>query len=168
MSPHLVLVGQMASGKTTVGRLLARRLGRPFLDSDEYVARRSGLTAAEYLAGHGLEALHRIENEHLLHALTSPVPGVVAAAAATVDTALIRELLRSHQVVWLRTSVATLVERTESDPLRPIVGGTAEYLERLYRRRRGIFSGIASIGIDTGGQYPDRIAARIAAHAGGR
>jgi len=161
MSRHIVLVGQMAAGKTTVGTLLARRLGRPFFDSDRDIERRSGLSAAEFLERNGLEALHRLEEAHLLRSLRGSAPAVIAAAAATVDRSLVRRRLRGQHVIWLRAPVGTLVERIARDPRRPILGEAEHYLERLQRRRRALFAGIATGVVDTRGQTPESIVDRI-------
>src|SRR5580700_5145601 len=88
MSPalreHVLLLGAMGSGKTTVGRLLATSLGRPFVDSDLELHKR-GLDAKALLVASGRDALHDVESEVVQQAVASPVPAVIAAAASVID-----------------------------------------------------------------------------------
>ena len=82
---HILLVGLMGAGKTTIGRELAGRLGRPFLDSDAQLAALGGRTAREIAAADGIERLHELEATALLAALDEPVPSVIAAAASVIE-----------------------------------------------------------------------------------
>src|SRR4029450_13513392 len=79
---HIVVVGSMAVGKSTVGRGLAARLGRPFRDSDADLGATGGGTGRGLAEREGVEALHRWEAGHLLTALEGSQPAVVAAAAS--------------------------------------------------------------------------------------
>ncbi len=79
---HVVLVGLMGAGKSTVGRALAAALGRPFLDNDDMLQRRTGLNARDIARRDGVRALHRAEADELVDALASPKPAVIGAAAA--------------------------------------------------------------------------------------
>ena len=82
----VVLIGLMATGKTTIGRQLAERLGIELRDSDADIERDTGgLTVAGLVAEAGADVMHRREVEHLLAALAARHPVVVAAAASTVD-----------------------------------------------------------------------------------
>src|SRR5687767_9702466 len=111
---HIVVVGLMGSGKSTVGRALAEHLGLAFLDNDELLEARCGRTAAEVQDAGGRAELHRLEAEVLCEALARPQPCVVTAAASVVedDAALAR--LEHHQVVWLRASDEVLIARVEA------------------------------------------------------
>lgn len=112
---HLILVGMMGVGKTTVGRKVARRLGRPFIDSDEQVKARTGATVAQIFERDGEARFRRLESEALAEALTLPIPAVVAAAGGVVLNPENRRRLReAGHVVWLRADPATLVIRVES------------------------------------------------------
>ena len=81
---HLVLVGMMGTGKTTVGTVLAQRLGRPLIDSDAEVEARTGRTVREIFETDGEAAYRALETEALVDALASPVPAVIAAAGGVV------------------------------------------------------------------------------------
>jgi shikimate kinase len=107
---HIVLVGPMGVGKTTIGLRLAAELGRPFVDSDAIIEA-TGADAATLARTEGVPALHRREAEVVLDALTAPEPTVVAAASSVVDDAAVRAALADHDVVWLRGSPEVLAAR---------------------------------------------------------
>jgi shikimate kinase len=107
---HIVLIGMMGSGKTTIGRALARRTGRPFLDNDALVRELTGREPAVIDAEDGEDALHRFEIDALRAALDRTQPAVIAAAGAVVDDDAARADLSasSGHVVWLRGRPETL------------------------------------------------------------
>ncbi len=82
---HLVLVGSMGAGKTTIGTLLAERIGRPFIDSDPQLLALTGQSGREVAAAEGVERLHHLESDALREALSSRRPAVIAAAASIAD-----------------------------------------------------------------------------------
>jgi len=166
MQTHLVVVGQMASGKTTVGRLLAERLGRPWSDSDRWIEEHLGLGAAELLRRDGLRSLHDAEERHLLEALASPESQVIAVAAGILDRPHLVDRLRKHLVVWLRARPETLLARARMDPDRPMVGDPAGYLHRLSRRPRPVLQGLAHVAIDVDERSPEEIASEAMAVLG--
>ncbi len=110
---HVVLVGLMGSGKTTVGERLAARLGMPFVDSDAQLERATGRTGRAIAGEDGVPALQAIEAGLLLDALAVPGPDVVAAAASVVDESRCRRALREPgiAVIRLRARPATLAAR---------------------------------------------------------
>ncbi len=120
----VVLMGLMGAGKTTVGRRLAARLGWPFHDSDDDLARVTGFTARQLVARDGAEALHFIEAAVLLRRLAQPGDSVIAAAASTVEHAACRRALSGPSVMacWLRVGPATLARRFEAGVHRPRYG----------------------------------------------
>jgi shikimate kinase len=109
-STRILLVGMMGSGKTTVGRELARRTGWPFLDNDALVRKLTGREPAAIDAEDGEDALHAAEIAALRAALDGPGPAVIAVAGAVVDDAAASRDLRADagHVVWLRARPATL------------------------------------------------------------
>ena len=115
---HVVLLGPMASGKTTLGRSLAELLAADFIDSDMSIAASTGVNAAEIASTAGVTQLHRIEKEVLSTALAASSLSVVAAAASVVDDERIREELGDHLCLWVEADAATLLERLGSAPHR--------------------------------------------------
>ena len=168
--PHVVVVGSMAVGKSTVGRALAARLGRPFRDSDDDLEATRGLTGRALVEREGVDALHRWEAEHLLAALAGNRPAVIAAAASVVDEAAGLAALREPFVIWLRAPAAVLAQRVadgaRADDHRRQLGDAAAVAE-LEARRADRFAAVADLTIDTVADgtttSPDAIAATILA-----
>nr|MBA3303085.1 bifunctional shikimate kinase/3-dehydroquinate synthase [Acidimicrobiia bacterium] len=126
---HLVLVGMMGSGKTSVGELVAERLGRKLVDSDAVIEARTGRTVREIFEADGEAAFRTLESEALAEALASPQPAVVAAAGGVVLDEANRELLRSgggRRVVWLDADPSVLAARVEKGDHRPLLGDDPE------------------------------------------
>ena len=157
---HIVLIGLMGTGKTTAGRLLAARLGRPLCDSDSEIEARDGVTVRELQDRHGARWLHGLEATILLEALARAQPSVIAAAASTIDDARCRAALRGPGVatVWLEAKLATLVARYDSDPHRPRYReGTAAALARQLAARGEHFAQTATVAIEVDGLEPEAV-----------
>jgi shikimate kinase len=151
----IVLLGLMGAGKTTVGRLLAERLGRPLRDSDLDLWSRRQLTASEMVARHGQRALHDWEAAHLLDALAEEPPAVVCAAASVVDRPECRRALRAPFTVWLAAPPAVLARRFASGSHRPrysedLVAMLAEH----QARRASAFAALADLTLDVARSVP--------------
>src|SRR5688500_5317320 len=102
----------MGSGKTTVGKLLARRTGWPLHDNDELVVRLFDATPRQILASGGEAKLRSAESEALAMGLEAPAPCIVGAAGGTIlDEGNRRQLRGAGVVVWLRVTPAAIGER---------------------------------------------------------
>ena len=117
MSHRVVLVGMPASGKTTVGRILARRLKRPFVDIDDLVARRLGISVPDFIDARGERAFRDEESQAVKEALT--VKGaVIATGGGTVLDPMNRwALWQDSTVAWLDVPPDRLVRRLAADPV---------------------------------------------------
>ena len=166
---RIYLTGFMGSGKSTVGRLLAARLGAPFLDLDEEIERRAGMRVREIFELQGEPVFRRMEREALEATLTLP-DVVVATGGGTVTFEVNARLIRDGGLsVWLNPPFATIVARVgglgkEDRPLfRNETQALALYRERLPAYRR------ADLTVDMAPQEgPEEIAARIALRLGER
>ena len=151
---HLVLVGLMGSGKSTVGRVLAERLGRPLYDSDAMIEERTGRTVREIFAADGEPAFRVLETAALTEALRSEVPCIVAAAGGVVLAEDNRRLLRESgaKVVWLAADPAVLVERVRSGGHRPALDDDpAGTLLRMQHEREALYREVADLVITVDG-----------------
>jgi shikimate kinase len=161
---HLVLVGLMGTGKTTVGRLVAERLGRQLLDSDAMVEARTGRTVREIWRDEGEPAYRVLETAALQEALASPDPVVVAAAGGVVLRAENRAALHDADavVVWLRADPNVLVERVARGDHRPLLDDDpAGTLRRMESDREALYREVADAAIDTAGLAPSAVADRV-------
>jgi shikimate kinase len=148
---HIVLVGLMGSGKTTVGAALAAALGVPYRDSDTDIARETGLRARDLAARDGIDTLHAVEARHLLEALSEPGTLVIGAAASTLDDPACRSALLTggHLVVWLHASPAALAKRLQPDDHRPDLGRDfADVLDRQATQRTAALREVADLTLD--------------------
>jgi shikimate kinase len=163
-SRHVVLVGAMGSGKTTIGRPLAAELDRPFLDNDRLLSATTGTTAAALEVRDGIAALHRAEEVVLLEALAAETPSVIAAAASTIESAVVRSALRERAwVVWLRADPATLAARLPGSDTRPLRRLDPEALVREQARQRdSMFAEVADLIVDTAGGLAAEVVEKVA------
>jgi len=161
---QIVLLGLMAVGKTTVGRLLAASLRRPLYDSDAQIEALEGVTVREIQDRAGAGVLHELEARILLEALGRPEPSVICAAASTIDDERCRRALDAPDVttVWLQATLATLVARYDRDPHRPrYPQGTEAALAAQLGARTPRFEAVADVTIAVDGLEPPAIAAAL-------
>ncbi|MBA2300242.1 MAG: shikimate kinase [Chloroflexi bacterium] len=164
---HVVLVGLMGSGKTTVGVLLAEALGVLHLDSDRDIQRETGLRGRDLAARDGIDALHALEARHLLDALAQPGTTVISAAASTLDDPVSRTELRSprHLIVWLHASPAVIAARLRADDHRPGFGpDLTEVITQQATRRMAALEEVADLTLDAT-QPPDVLIDKIRTRA---
>jgi len=144
---NLALIGMMGTGKTTVGQMLATRLGWSFWDNDEALRTATGLTAAELQRERGQAALHEIEDQLLREALEGRAQTVCAAAASVV---LNPSVLDGAFTVWLRAS-ADWEERNiarSGQRHRPLPADATAVLRQLSDVREPMYASAADITID--------------------
>jgi shikimate kinase len=150
---HLALVGLMGAGKSTVGRECARRLARPFVDTDEQIVTIAGISVDEIFATRGESAFRAYERDVVADVCASLAPLVIACGGGTVLDPENRKVLRaSSVVVWLRAPAAVLAERCGDGATRPLLrGDPAGALTRLERLRAPAYEAAAHCIVDTEG-----------------
>jgi len=165
---NIVLIGYRGTGKSTVGRLLAQRLGWTFLDADEELERRAGRTIREIFATGGEPAFRDLESA-ILTDLLAQDGLVLALGGGAVLRDGNRRVIRSpgNRVVWLQAGAETLFQRICADPTtaerRPLLtaaGGTDEIV-RLLAVREHFYRECAEFLVDTEGKEADEVAAEI-------
>ncbi len=162
---HLILVGLMGAGKTTVGERCATRLERPLVDTDDLVETATGATVAELFATRGEDRFREFERAAVADACSSPVPAVIACGGGAVLDGDNRGRLRAAGlVVWLRAAPAELAARVGTGAGRPLlVRGPAPTLERLAEARAAAYEAAADVTVDTDGRAIDDVVAEVLA-----
>lgn len=148
----IALIGMPGSGKSTVGRQLAKRLGVPFLDSDAVIEARIGTSIRDYFEANGESAFRDIE-QLVLDELTRAEPAVLATGGG----AILREANRIHlrnrcTVVYLRSDVDDLYRRMRRDTQRPLlqVRDPLALLRELHDHRHPLYQQVAHYTVETG------------------
>ena len=167
---HLVLVGMMGAGKTSVGRICAARLGRLFLDTDDLVESTTAMSGVEIFETQGEPAFRCLERVAVADACASPEPLVIACGGGAVLDADNRRALRDAGVViWLRAAPEVLSGRCgASGAVRPLLSGSgsapaAATLERLAVLRADTYAAAAHAVVDTDDRTLDEVAADVVA-----
>ncbi len=152
----------MGAGKTCIGRLLARRLGLEFLDSDEEVVKASACSVADIFRIYG-EAAFREGERKVMRRLLGAGPVVLASGGGAFMDPETRAMVRERATsVWLRASLDILISRTVGRPGRPLLEGRdpQTVLERLMAERYPIYAE-ADVIVDTANDAKDAVAGRI-------
>lgn len=167
MNQRFYLVGLRATGKSTVGRILAERLGWAFFDTDEEIESRSGLTIREFFSQKGEATFRQLESEVLL-AMSRQTPAVIATGGGIVLSESNRQLLKqTGRVIWLHAPPAVLWQRMRADPTTPsrrpnLASGGLEELESLAQARTPLYAEVAHEVFDTNSRTPEAIVEEIA------
>ncbi len=151
---HIVLVGMMGTGKTAVGQALARRLGRPFIDTDRLVEAREGRSVAELFQERG-EAYFRDTECAAIREATDASPSVIATGGGALLRQENREALRKRSlIIWLKADLPDLARRVaRGGAKRPMLkgAGSEERLRQLLKEREPVYAE-ADWSMDTTGK----------------
>jgi len=163
MLDNVILVGFMGAGKSSVGRILARRLGRCFVETDEMIVADAGRPIPEIFADKGETHFRQLESD-AVRLLALKRGEVIATGGGLPCTEGRLEALRSiGTVVWLGGEFDTLYERALRAGDRPMLRGkTREQVEALYESRKPYYAR-ADLTVSTEGRTTDQVAAQVAA-----
>ena len=148
---HVVLVGMMGVGKSTVGRRIASALDRPFRDTDGEIEQRSGRAVAEIFATDGEAVFRSLESDVLRALIEEPTSSVIAAAGGVVLSPLNRELLaHAGLVVWLKAPVEVLLGRVRNGTHRPALADDPRgTLMQMESTRQDLYAEVADVVVDS-------------------
>ena len=162
MSPVVVLVGPPGAGKTTIGGLLAARLGVTLRDTDADVAAQAGKTITEIFTEDGEPAFRELERRAVDAALAEH-GGVLALGGGAILAEHTRAALRGHRVAFLNVGMAEGVRRTGLSIARPLLSGVnpRATFKALLDARLPLYREVATIEVDTNSNDPELAAAEV-------
>ncbi|AVK90687.1 shikimate kinase AroK [Mycobacterium tuberculosis] len=162
MAPKAVLVGLPGSGKSTIGRRLAKALGVGLLDTDVAIEQRTGRSIADIFAADGEQEFRRIE-EDVVRAALADHDGVLSLGGGAVTSPGVRAALAGHTVVYLEISAAEGVRRTGGNTVRPLLAGPdrAEKYRALMAKRAPLYRRVATMRVDTNRRNPGAVVRHI-------
>jgi shikimate kinase len=166
MAPCIVLVGVPGSGKSTVGSLLATRLGVGFRDTDRDVEQSQGTSVSDVFVDSGEEVFRALEKQAVRDAVATH-DGVLSLGGGAVLDVDTRALLEDLPTVWLQVSAAAGAHRVGLDVPRPVLlGNVRGRLAALLTERGPLYAEVARLTVDTDGRTPQDVADLVVAGLG--
>jgi shikimate kinase len=157
MSKAVVLIGPMGVGKTTIGKKLAKQLGKPFVDTDKEIVKQHG-AIAKIFEKSGEQHFRTLESEFLLEALSSD--SVVATGGGVVTQERNREALKRSFVIYLSTNGRHMASRLLAGRRPLLKNGIADW-KRIYEERKPLYEQVASVEIETSSKALNSVVAEI-------
>ncbi|MHC5280924.1 shikimate kinase [Listeria kieliensis] len=159
-----MLIGFMASGKTTVGELLAKKMGMPFVDIDRAIEVEEQKSITAIFSESGESYFRQLEQQKLSEFDKSAA--VISTGGGVITTEATRAFLKQHPatIIYLKTSPATFLKRLKGDETRPLAKNqTPEEIEQLFQSREAHYEAVASFSIETDCLSPLEIVSEIQA-----
>lgn len=157
---NLVLIGMPGAGKSTVGVLLAKRLGFDFLDTDVLIQTLEGRTLQEIVDAEGAEQLRRIE-ERVLSGLKASHSVIATGGSAVYSAKAMSALGASGLIVNLYYSLSVIERRVNNHDTRGLVKAPGQSFSDLYQERIPLYQQYADITIDAADEAPDQVVERV-------
>jgi shikimate kinase len=160
---HLLLIGFMGAGKSTVGRLVAEQFGVTFVDVDSLIELSDGRTVRTIFEEDGEQVFRALETA-AVEALKTMPPSVVACGGGVVLSDSNRVILKAlGKIIYLRVTAAETLARVGNDSTRPLLSGTGGVLAagRLLEAREALYSATADAVVDTVDRTPAEVAEQV-------
>lgn len=160
---NIFFVGLMGAGKTTIGKLLAKKLNKTFYDTDHEIEKKLGVKVSVIFELEGEEGFRKRETQ-MIDELTQKSNIILATGGGAVLNEENRMLLKERgKVIYLNAKASNLVRRMAHDKDRPLLqqGNMTETLNRLYKERHPLYLSVASFVVDTGQQKTQTILNKI-------
>lgn len=164
---NIILIGMRGSGKTTVGNLLAKKLKRNFIETDQLIERKTGLTIRRIVETFGWKTFRNYESE-IIKEVSTLKDVIIATGGGVVEQQNnVRELKKKGVIIWLEAEVKNLRGRIGEDKERPLLTkakSMVEDLKRILIKRERLYKRAANYIINTDNRTPSQIVAEIIKH----
>jgi shikimate kinase len=162
MAPKAVLMGMPGSGKSTIGRRLAKAMGLTLLDTDTKIVETTGRTIADIFSNDGEKEFRRIEEE-VVRAALAEHDGIVSLGGGAITSEGVREALVGHTVIFLEISAAEGIRRTTGGTVRPLLAGgdPAQRYRELMAQRVPLYRRVATMRVNTNRRNPGAVVRHI-------
>ncbi len=163
MAPKAVLMGMPGSGKSTIGRRLAKTMGLTLLDTDTKIVEKTGRTIADIFTNDGEQEFRRIEEEVVRAALVEH-DGIVSLGGGAITSPGVRDALAGHTVVFLEINAAEGIRRTTTGgTVRPLLAGAdpAQRYRELMSQRVPLYRRVATMRVNTNRRNPSAVVRHI-------
>ncbi len=164
---HIILIGYRGTGKTSIGRKLAERMGLPFYDTDQLLIDHIGKTIKDWVEEKGWASFRKEERE-IIQELPSRTPGIIAMGGGAVMTPEIRETIQPlGPIIWLTADLKTILKRMESDPQnqdnRPALSDKdlENEVKDLLAQRSPVYRQLSDFFVDTEGKTVEGVTEEI-------
>jgi shikimate kinase len=159
----IVLIGPPASGKSSVGALLAAGRGVPFADTDDLAAQAAGKPVADIFVEDGESAFREYERAATARGLDGlGAGGVLALGSGAVLDPDVRHMIEKHRVIYLEAGFSAVAKRTGFDKPRVVVPGNPRgRLRSMLEERRPVYESLAALTVPTDDLSPDEVAADL-------
>ncbi len=157
---NIVLVGMPAVGKSTVGVLLAKKLGYGFIDSDIIIQTREKMTLAQIIAAKGMEEFLEIEKKHLM-GIRCARHVIATGGSAVYKADAMAHLAETSRIIYLSIDLDVLMTRLSDVVARGVAMGPGKGIADLYKERTPLYDQFCDIKIDCGTKRPDQVLTAI-------
>lgn len=160
---NLYLIGFMGAGKSTIARMLSKKMGKALVEMDERIVKEQGMSINEIFEIHGEEYFRQVESR-LVQTLGREGNCIVSCGGGVaVRQENVDHMRESGRIVFLSATPETIYQRVKNSTDRPILNGhmNVEYIEELMEKRRGFYEAAADIVISTDDRSREDICAEI-------
>lgn len=163
MSPRAILVGAPGAGKSTVGRRVAERLNVPFLDTDQAIEAKAGMSVADIFINQGEPEFRALEESVVAEAIAHST-GIVSLGGGALLSEATRNLVKDCTVIWLQVTASDAASRVGMTGSRPLLlGNVRGTLMKLLEERTPLYEEVADLIVDTAGRPVRAIADDVTA-----
>jgi len=160
---HIVFIGFMGSGKSTIGHALAEKINMPWIDTDEYIEKKLGMKISTIFSLHGEKYFRDLE-KNTIKEIIKQKPSVISCGGGVVlQKENIVNLKKNGKIIWLKANPSTIYERIKKDVSRPLLQGnmTEEYISEMLRKRMHYYKEASDYEIDTKNEEIEDIMTKI-------